>query len=154
MSYKLPEEIFQKLKDKYSDVDLKNLVNDIFEEIRDKSIQDGSCLIKNFGCFYTYKTFSSRKGSYVPRFKFRISRAFEKKFSSDSYIQNAIQTNLTRVFDKRKEQNPNYILNNRNNKKNQSSMVNSQRIIAENSADRIFLDEISNILEEKSIISP
>lgn len=148
--YKLPEDIRKIIHSKFPNVEnLDEIVHSIFEEICEKAINDGSCLIHKFGVFYTYKAFSSKRGTFVPRFKFKISRTFAENMIQDVYILSKIQKVMKRVFSSEKEKNTNYVQKRDTNFKLHSAIVNGQRKIKEKVKERMIKDEILEILEEK-----
>ena len=71
--YYLPKDIELELQRKFPDTHVTSIVNDIFQMMIDKIFNDGYCLIRRFGKFYAFNTFSSRKGKQVVRFKFKPS---------------------------------------------------------------------------------
>lgn len=146
--YRLPQDIINRIKIKYPGIEnLEEIINYIFEEIREKSITDGSCSIHKFGSFYTYKSFSGRKGVYVPRFKFRPSRAFMDAMNSDFYIIRKIDKVMERIYDASKRTPEQKILRDVNFKSHEM-ILNNQRTIKEKIEENIVRDEISKILEE------
>ena len=146
--YRLPQDILARLKRKYPDIDnFDEIVNCIFEEIREKSITDGTCPIHKFGSFYTYKAFSGRKGVYVPRFKFRPSRAFMNAMNNDFYIVRKIDKVVERVYNELNRTEEHRILRDENYKA-QQKVLNSQKKIKEKINENIVHDEIAKILEE------
>lgn len=150
MGHHLPPDVMRKLRQKYPEVkNLNNIISDVFEEIREKAIDDGSCLVFNFGTFYTYKTFSQRLGTTVARFKFMISRSFSNNLRDDSYIQTRIQRLYERIFDKEKTKNPQYVENNKRNIRIHQKILNSKTELKNISKEEHKVhDEIYSILEE------
>lgn len=147
--YKLPVDILRKLKNKFPEIqNIEELVNMLFEEIREKSINDGACLIHKFGTFYTYKAYSGKKETFIPRFKFKISRSFSKKIEDDTYVINRIEKVLERFFINSKTENEKYIKNRSLNNQLQSEILNNQTKIKEKTKENISNDEIADILNE------
>lgn len=93
---RLPKDIEFTLQKKYPDFkDMVYFVHDLFEAIKNKSFDDGSCTLSSFGSFYSYKTFSGKKGRIVVRFKFAISKSFNEAIATDEYIINKIDKNIS-----------------------------------------------------------
>ncbi len=96
MSFKLPTSLENSLQEKYEDVHIKLLIENLFQSILEKTFEDGSCVIKGFGKFIAFKTYSKRIGSEVVRFKFRPAQALTKKIRKDIYLLEnlSIQANI------------------------------------------------------------
>lgn len=149
MLYKLPADVKRALQNKFPNCkELDEIIDSIFSEIRDKAFNDGSCLINLFGTFYTYKTFNSKKNKYVPRFKFKISRAFSKSFIDDQFLIDKIDKTMSRVFDAEKSTNEKYIKTRKKNNDTQKSILNNQRKLREKIDENLAHDEIASILSE------
>lgn len=149
--YRLPADVQRKLRSKFPDItELDNIVDAVFEEIREKAFDDGSCTIQKFGSFYAYKAFSKKRGAFVPRLKFRISRALLQNMIDDDYTLQRITKVVDRVFEKDKEKDPNYVRVRNINAKNQTTILNNQRKIREKTKVNVIEDEISKILSEET----
>jgi hypothetical protein len=73
---------------KYPESNIRKIVNDVFDIVLEKALKDGSCKVTEFGKFESYKTISTKLGSEVIRFKFKISPVLEKKIKFDQYLLN------------------------------------------------------------------
>lgn len=103
--YSLPNDLFLKIKSKYSNINEKeilNLINDIFDGILNKTFDDGSCTIRKFGSFSSYISFSKRKGKDLVKFKFVISKILNQQIRDDIIIKNKINKFVKRIFDNKK----------------------------------------------------
>lgn len=85
---RVSEDIEKELIETYPDSNVKAIITSLFSMILKKTMTDGSCGIREFGKFTCHKTFSSKLGADVVRFKFRISSALEKTIKTDKYILN------------------------------------------------------------------
>lgn len=88
--YKLPQDIVLDLKQKYPESNIDSLIQHIFMYILEKTLQDGSCHIREFGKFIAFKSYSQKTHRYVVRFKFKPSMALLTKLNHDEYIINNI----------------------------------------------------------------
>ena len=148
--YRLPVDIQRNLRNKFPDIEeLDSIVNAIIDEICEKTFNDGSCSIYKFGTFYSYKAYSSKRGKFVPRFKFQVSRTFLNNLLDDEYTIQKITKTLERVFNREKEKNTDYQNVRKVNQKNQSQILNSQKIVREKTEERIVKDEIAEILNKE-----
>jgi nucleoid DNA-binding protein len=83
--YSLPEDLELEIQKKYQNVHVRELVDHIFRLILNKTLNHGSCQIREFGRFISYKTKSTKTSTYVIRFKFRTSTTLDKKIKNDQY---------------------------------------------------------------------
>ena len=83
---RIPEDLMKELTDKYPDANIRHIVQLLFDNILEKTLKDGSCMITEFGKFESFKTFSTKLQTEVIRFKFRISPVLEKKIKFDKYL--------------------------------------------------------------------
>lgn len=97
--YHLPEDLVKELQDKYQHVHVKTFVPTLFQAILEKTLSDGSCLIRGFGSFIAYKTYSNKIGREVIRFKFRPSQALDRKLKGDEYLLENMPVKAKRAFD-------------------------------------------------------
>ena len=90
---RIPKDVQNKILKKYPNlnIDLKDLVNDLFHEIQQKVFIDGSCTIPGFGSFYCYKTYSKKLSRDVVRFKFSISKALNQSIRIDKYLLDKVR---------------------------------------------------------------
>ena len=103
--FKLPEDVEIELKKKYPDVPIKNFINSLFQLIINKSTQDGSCSIREFGKFISFVTKSSRIGKDVIRFKFKVTPALNDKIKYDEYLIKNLPVKAKNLFNKKNEEN-------------------------------------------------
>ena len=101
--YHLPEDLVKHLQDKYPNVHVKSLVPSLFQAILEKTLTDGSCLIRGFGSFIAYKTYSNKIGRDVIRFKFKPSQALDRKLKNDDYLLDNMPIQAKRAFDRKHE---------------------------------------------------
>lgn len=145
---KLPADVLRQLRTKFPNVpELESIVDAVFTEIAEKTFDDGSCSVQKFGTFYCYKAFSSKKGKFVPRFKFRISRSFTNSINSDEFTLQRINTTLERVFSDDKKENLKYQKIRDINLKNHNLVLNGQRKVRALTDEHEAYDEILDILD-------
>ena len=159
--YRLPKDIQKHLQEKFPKItNLKEIVSTIFEEIREKTIDDGSCQIGLFGTFYAYKAYSGRKGNYIPRFKFRISRSFLQTIVDDDYTLQRIEKTAARMYKDHVPIQPPQLSDNPEklegmeairayNIRSQNHILNNQRKVRAKTKENLAQDEILKILSEK-----
>ena len=99
--YHLPEDLVKHLQGKYPNVHVKSLVPSLFQAILEKTLTDGSCLIRGFGSFVAYKTYSNKIGRDVIRFKFKPSQALDRKLKTDDYLLDNMPVQAKRAFDEK-----------------------------------------------------
>ncbi len=83
---KVSEEIEKELEKKYPNTDIKNIIENLFKCIIEKTLKDGSCNIREFGKFTSFKTYSKKLECDVVRMKFRLSNSIENKIKKDKYL--------------------------------------------------------------------
>jgi hypothetical protein len=87
MGYELPRDVVLEVKRKHPNiVDMDRVIDDIFNEIVEKTFKDGACQIKNLGKYQAFQSFSTRNNKNVLKFKFTCSYSFKKKFKDDVYL--------------------------------------------------------------------
>ena len=148
--YKIPNIIEKKLQEKYTSINVSEFINDLFTEIQNKSISDGSCLIYNFGHFFAFKNFSNKKFKFQPRFKFKVSRALIKKMADDPYILDQINLTTSMIFDQKKMQDEKYLKNREKSQNLQNIIKNNSLLIKEKDYLNEMKDEIYSLFEEGS----
>lgn len=151
MNHKLPADLQRKIRNKFPKIDqLDEIVDSIFEAIINKTFDDGSCPIKSFGTFYSYKAFSNKKGIIVPRFKFRIARSLMNSICNDEYILERIEKVVKRVVDSNGKFANKEVQSCRDlNYKKQNEILYNQKIIKKQVLENLIHDEISDILNEE-----
>ena len=105
--FKLPEDLYEQLELMYPDsnIDLKSVVNNIFTLILNKTIEDSSCNIREFGKFIAFTALSTRVKRKVVRFKFKISQSLYTKLQEDEYILNNLPFRDNNEFNETNEKN-------------------------------------------------
>ena len=96
--YHLPDDLVNQLQQQYPDVHIKTLIPTLFQAILEKTLSDGSCLIRGFGRFVAYKTYSNKIGQDVIRFKFKPSQALDRKLKNDEYLLEKMPVQAKRAF--------------------------------------------------------
>ena len=96
--YHLPDDLVNRLQQQYPDVHVKTLVPTLFQAILEKTLVDGSCLIRGFGSFVAFRSHSNKIGRDVIRFKFKPSQALDRKFKTDDYLLANIPVKAKRAF--------------------------------------------------------
>jgi len=87
---RIPEDLEREIIKKYPESNVKAIIQAVFVGILEKTLKDGGCIIREFGNFKAFRTFSAKLSTNVIRFKFTISPALEKKIKFDSYLLNTI----------------------------------------------------------------
>ncbi len=101
--YTLPEDLEYDIQKKFQNVHVRELVDHIFRAILNKTLNDGSCQIRELGKFTAYKTRSAKTGSDVVRFKFRTSTTLDKKIKNDPYYLKNVPARANVVFGEQNE---------------------------------------------------
>lgn len=96
--FKLPEDVEIELQKKFVNAHIPTLVQYIFQGILDKTLKDGSCSIREFGKFISFKTKSNKMGQEVIRFKFKLSNTLANKLRIDQYLLDNMPVKATNVF--------------------------------------------------------
>lgn len=84
--FKIPEDVENELSKKYPQLHVRSFVNDLIRLILEKTLKDSACTIREFGKYIAFKTFSSRNGKEVIRFKFNIAHSLRSKLKDDDYL--------------------------------------------------------------------
>jgi len=101
--YSLPKDIELELQRKFPDTHVTSIIDKLFQTMIDKIFDDGYCLIRRFGKFYAFNTFSSRKGKQVVRFKFKPSSTLLQIMNEDEYLIKNIPVKIKNVYDEKNE---------------------------------------------------
>jgi len=101
--FKLPVDIETDLIKKYPNVDISNFVHDMITFIIQKACFDGSCSIRDFGKFLSYKIYSSRLGKETVRFKFKHSTSFLNRIKNDKYMLEKLAVRIAVPFTEQHE---------------------------------------------------
>jgi len=102
--FRISEDIETELQKKFKDIHIPTLIQYIFQSILEKSLKDGSCSIREFGKFVTYRTRSGKIGQDVVRFKFKISNTLNNKLKIDQYLLDNVPVKAKCIFTKEQEQ--------------------------------------------------
>ncbi len=141
--FKIPPDIEHDLMKKYPNVDIVNLIHDLFNMIIQKSCFVGSCPIRGFGKFIAFKIFSSRLGHDTMRFKFKHSVSFMNRIKNDNYIVNNLAIHAKHEFTDKHEKKCNPV--------KKTNLTNVSALIVENTKVqtnyKMATNEILNILE-------
>jgi hypothetical protein len=103
--YKLPEDLEIELQKKFQNAHIPTLVQYIFQGIIEKTLKDGSCSVREFGKFLSFRTRSNKIGQDVIRFKFKLSNTLNNKLRIDQYLLDNIPVKAINVFNDKHEQN-------------------------------------------------
>jgi len=96
--FRIPEELELELQKKFPNAPIPQIIQFIFQSILNKTLNDGSCSIRDFGKFISFRTRSNRVGQDVIRFKFKISNALSNKLKNDQYVFNNVPVKAANVF--------------------------------------------------------
>jgi len=144
--HRLPDELENELQKKFPNVHIRKLVDLIFRMTLEKALKDGSCYIREFGRFSTYKVKSTKLGKDVIRFKFRISTTLDKKIKTDQYYLDNIPASSNYLFG---EKNENICKDKKNQREaNVVAEKEAEKIGRDRTKKHVLTDEISNILHE------
>jgi nucleoid DNA-binding protein len=102
--FKIPQDLEETLKKKFPDVHIQTVVHYVIQAILEKSLKDGSCSIREFGKFITFRTRSNKIGQDVIRFKFRISNTLNNKLRVDQYLLENIPVKVQTPFTEENEE--------------------------------------------------
>lgn len=105
MAYKVPQEIVDRLQQKYPDVNVSFIIHDLFDDILRTTISKGSCTVKQFGRFLSFVTFSNKTKRDTLRFKFRTNQTLISKISNDPYLIKQALRGVTVPFTQTNEEN-------------------------------------------------
>jgi hypothetical protein len=102
--FKLPEDLEAELQKKFQNAHIPTIVQYIFQAILEKSLRDGSCSVREFGKFISFRTRSNKIGQDVIRFKFKLSNTLSNKLRIDQYLLDSIPIKAPTVFTTEHEQ--------------------------------------------------
>jgi hypothetical protein len=144
--YKLPEDLEIELQKKFQNAHIPTLVQYIFQGILEKTLRDGSCSIREYGKFLSFKTRSNKIGQDVIRLKFKISNTLNNKLRSDRYLLDNIPVKAINVFGDKHEQNT------KDKKIQQTANVLAQKTAEklgkEKTKSQLVTNEILNIMDQ------
>ena len=102
--YKLPTDVEVELQKKFQNVHIPTIVQYVFQTILEKSLKDGSCSIREFGKFISFRTRSNKIGQDVIRFKFKLSNTLGNKLKVDQYLLDNMPIKATCIFAEENEE--------------------------------------------------
>jgi nucleoid DNA-binding protein len=102
--YRLPEDLEAELQKKFANAHIPTIVQYIFQGLLEKTLRDGSCSIREFGKFVSFRTRSNRIGQEVIRFKFKMTTTLGNKLKIDQYILDNMPVKATNVFSSEHEE--------------------------------------------------
>lgn len=142
--YKLPEDLEQELQKKFANAHIPTLVQYIFQSILEKTLRDGSCSIREFGKFLSFRTRSNRIGQDVIRLKFKLSNTLNGKLKTDQYILDNMPVKAANVFTPEHEEKT------KNKKLQQNANITAQKAAEklgkEKTKSNLVTNEILNIV--------
>ena len=143
--FKLPLDLEAELQKKFQNAHISTLVQYIFQAILEKALKDGSCSIREFGKFITFRTRSNKTGQDVIRFKFKLSNTLNNKLKIDKYLLNNMPVKATSVFTTQQEQNT------KNKKLQQKANITAQKeaekLGKEKTKSNLVTNEIMSIMD-------
>ncbi|MFW6310964.1 MAG: hypothetical protein ACOC1K_01885 [Nanoarchaeota archaeon] len=146
MPFKVPKDIESKLKNKYPNLDVVQFINDLFNEIMQKSFAHGSCSIRELGRFIAFQTYSSKLGRNIVRFKFRPALSLTKKIKKDTYLLSTLPVKTKHEFNEKNEENCQEYRELRN--KNEEAIRQVRKSERKGTQDNLVKDEIRNMLDD------
>ena len=102
--FRLPEDLEIELQKKFQNAHIPTLAQYIFQAILEKTLHDGSCSIREFGKFVSFRTRSNKIGQDVIRFKFKMSNTLGNKLKIDQYLLENMPVKAAVVFTTEHEQ--------------------------------------------------
>ena len=96
--YRLPEDLETELQKKFVNTHIPTIVQYIFQGLLEKTLKDGSCSIRGFGKFLSFRTRSNRIDQEVIRFKFKMTNTLGNKLKSDQYLLENMPVKALNVF--------------------------------------------------------
>lgn len=144
--YKLPADVETELQKKFPNVHIPTLVQYIIHSIFEKSLIDGSCSIRGFGKFISFKTTSGRSGRDVIRFKFKISNTLNNKLKTDQYLLDNIPIKASNLFTSDHEKKT-------ENKKSQQNantkaLKEAEKLGREKTRNKLVTNEVISIMDK------
>ena len=150
--FKLPEDLEADLQKKFQNAHIPTLVQYVFQGILEKALRDGSCSVREFGKFITFRTRSNKIGQDVIRFKFKLSNTLSSKLRIDQYLLDNIPVKAATVFTTKHEQNT------KNKKLQQNANITAQKAAEKLGKEKTksqlatneILDIMNNIIDKES----
>lgn len=150
--FKLPEDLEADLQKKFQNAHIPTLVQYVFQGILEKALRDGSCSVREFGKFITFRTRSNKIGQDVIRFKFKLSNTLSSKLRIDQYLLDNIPVKAATVFTTEHEQNT------KNKKLQQNANITAQKAAEKLGKEKTksqlatneILDIMNNIIDKES----
>lgn len=150
--FKLPEDVEVELQKKFQNAHIPTLVQYIFQSILEKTLRDGSCSIREFGKFLSFRTRSNKTGQDVIRVKFKLTNTLINKLRNDKYLLENMPVKASNVFtsehiektkDKKEQQ-----------KANITAQKEAEKLGKEKTKDQLVTNEILNIMNSLSNREP
>lgn len=143
--YKLSEDIEAELQKKFQNVHIPTLVQYIFQTMIEKTLRDGSCSIREFGKFVSFRTRSNKIGQDIVRFKFKLSNNLSAKLRADPYLLDTVPVKASSVFNINHEQN----VKNKKEQRQQNIMAQKEavKLGKEKTKSQLATNEILNIMD-------
>lgn len=146
--YKLSEDIVLNLKKKFPNADIENIIQYLFMEILQKTLNDGSSQIREFGKFISFATYSSKLQREVIRFKFKPSTALISKLNNDQYLLNNIPVKSKIPFNENHKQK---CLDKKENKEiNSQAQIEAERLGTKRTIKNVIQHDIKDLLDKKN----
>jgi hypothetical protein len=140
--FKIPEDLEVNLKKKFPDIHIQTLVHYIVSAILEKTLKDGSCSIREFGKFITFRTRSNKIGQDVIRFKFKISNTLNNKLRSDQYLLDNVPVKVQTPFTQDNEEKT------KDKKDQQQLNIQAQKEAEKLGRDKIMSNLVTNEIKD------
>ena len=147
MSFEIPDEIIQKLQKEYPEAPVNLILQNFFQEMLNLIFKDGRCLIKRFGNFISFVTYSNRIGKKVIRFKFRPSATLMSKIRDDEYLLENLPVKSQAIFNEQNEEKCKKFKDIK--KENEKIMNGGRRISQQHTENRQVYDMVRDIVNRE-----
>ena len=144
---RIPEDLETELIKKYPDSNVKAIIQAVFSGILEKTLKDGGCIIREFGNFKAFKTFSAKLNTDVVRFKFTISPALEKKIKFDTYLLNNMLAKAKIPFTEEHQKKCNTDIKLLNSEASSEAV----RISAQKTREKVMSNLVSDMLKDAQV---
>jgi len=142
--YKLPTDVEVELQKKFQNVHIPTIVQYVFQTILEKSLKDGSCSIREFGKFISFRTRSNKIGQDVIRFKFKLSNTLGNKLKVDQYLLDNMPIKATCIF---AEENEKRTIDKKEQKQaNVQAQKEAERLGKEKTKSQLATNEVLDIM--------
>jgi len=143
--YRLPEDVEIELQKKFVNAHIPTLVQYIFQGILEKTLRDGSCSIREYGKFISFKTKSNKVGQEVIRFKFKLSNTLANKLRIDQYLLENMPIKAVNVFTEENEEKTKD--KKTQSKANVSAQKEAEKLGREKTKGKLVTNEILSIMD-------